>query len=1027
MAALLILGPLRLRGLAGDAALGGDKPRRLLAVLALYANEPVSGDFLTEAIWGGSPPRSARENLQTYIWGLRRAIKAAGAGGIAIKAAPQGYLLRIDADELDWLRFTRAVSAAQDSGAHDPATAAKLLREALGYWHGPVLGGLADDLVLVRPRLAAMEEARLSAVEQRVRAELAVGRHQELLTELAELTGDYPLREQFRALRMIALYRSGRQAEALAVFHDLRALLSAELGIDPAPEVRRLHESILRADPSLNRPSAGAPAASQAVRVPRQLPPPASQFTGRTGELVRLKHLAGAASSAAVLVVVTGSPGVGKTALALHWAHAAQDRFSDGTFFADLRGFDPGNPPAEPAEVLDGFFRAMGLAPQDIPAALSERSALLRTALAGKRALLVLDNAATAAQVRPLLPGGPGCVVLVTSRSRLSGLAVREGAVRLELPPLSPADAVALLARVVGEPVGAEPVAAAQVARLCGGLPLALRVAAERAAGPAGLTGLAAGLADERNRLSVLTTDDDDVAVRAAFGASYRVLDRQSARMFTLCGLQPTREFSASAAAAAIGEPEKVASRLLGKLAGAHLVEMAADGRTMLHDLLAVYASELADGPQRTATVRRLLDWYLYTADAADRQLIPGRIRSELPPKPDGCRPLSFAGYADAFAWCEAERANLVAASRQALAAGELEIAWRVPAAITVYLQVSRRWDAWLSSHETGIDAARRLANQDALAWLLGSLGRAHGDLQDYAKSSQCFAEALAIKVASGDLNGQAGLRLNLGFLHWKQGQLDEGIASFERSLALFRQIGDSYGEAMALNNLGEAHQQLGRYATAVGRLRQALEVFRQTGDMYNQAMVLDSLGNCERMRGQPGQALPFFDEALVLRRRTGDRQGEAVTLSNLAEAYKSAGRLADARRSWQRALAILDELGDPEAGRIRMLLAGSQPLYLFCSASLDAPRMDGRARGHRGQLRSRSCHLTCLAPGRRYFVCRCSSPASGQHACRWCWRRLPMHRRRGRNPLQRRCRADRRARARRRRRTARCGHRRQS
>lgn len=920
--ALRILGPLRLDGPDGEVVIGGEKPRRLLGALALYANEVVSADRLIDVIWAQSPPRSARENLQTYMWSLRRAVKTARSPGLALESRPPGYVLRIEPEALDWLHFGQLAEAGAKQLAVDPAAASRLLREALACWRGVPLADIAGELGTLQPRITAMEDARLDALELRVEADLATGGHRELVGELAELVVEHPLREQFRAHQMLALYRSERQADALAAFRQHRELLAEELGIVPGPALQRLHEAILRNDPALDLPARGRStrAAGPAAQVPRQLPARPHGFTGRSEYLRRLTDASAAVPGSPATVALAGPPGVGKTALALHWAHSAQDRFPDGTLFADLRGFDAISPPADPGEVLDGFLRALGVDLARIPAALDERAALFRTTLASKRMLIVLDNAAESEQARPLLPGAAGCLALVTSRTRLSSLAVREGAVRIAVAPLSGEEATAVLRRFSGQLGTAEPAAAAEVSRLCGGLPLALRIAAERvAANPhLGLSGLARLLAGERGRLAALATDDGDVAIRAAFGPSYRALAPSAARMFRLCGLHPTREFSVSAAAAVADTNEAGARRLLDELTASHLVEATAPGRLRMHDLLAAYAGELTTGPAGADANRRLLRWYLHTADAADHLLIPQRPRPCIGPVPGSCRPLEFEGYDAALAWCEQERVNLVAATRQALAAGELEFAWQIPAALGNYLKLTRRWDDWISTHMTGLEAARRLADRGAEAWLLSSLGGAYGDLRDFSRSASCFREALEIRRKAQDLKGQAATLLNLGFLHWKQQRTEDGIECFLRSLELSRQTGERYAEAMALNNLGEAYQQLGRFQEALDHLRRALAIFRSAGDMYNHAMTLDSVGRAHRGLGNFDDALRLSDEALLLRRQAGDRQGEALTLAGMAETFLARGDAAPASRHWLLALAIFDELGDPEADEIR-------------------------------------------------------------------------------------------------------------
>lgn len=908
MSALGILGPLRLGGPAGDVRLGGDRPRRLLAILAVHANEVVSVDRLTEAVWSSAAPRSARENLQTYVWSLRRAIKASGARGIQIAAEPPGYVLRIEPAELDWLLFTELAGAAEECAARDPARAGELLREALGQWRGEVLADVGEDLPVLRPRLTAMAEARLSAIELRIRADLDCGRSRESAAELSELVVEHPLRERMRALQMLALHRSGRQADALAVFHQLRAQLAEELGVDPGPEVREVYQAILRADPAIDGP------ARASARVPRQLPARPAGFCGRDSELDRLATMPDA------VVVLAGPPGVGKTALALCWAHSVQDRFPDGTFFADLHGYDPDNPPSEPGDVIDGFLRALGTPPRAIPPSLTQRSAMFRSLLDGRCALLILDNAVSAAQVRPLLPGSGGSRVLVTSRSRLNGLAVHEGAARITVGPLSDADGLTLLQHAVGDLVTLERTDAVEVSRLCAGLPLALRIAADRvAARPGlGLRGVAEELADERGRLSVLETGDHDVAVRAAFGSSYGTLGAAAATMFRLSAVHPAREFSVPAAAAALAVPDQEAARLLSELADTHLVEWPVPGRARVHDLLAVYAAEQTDSAERIVALRRLLCWYLHTADAADSVLIPRRARPPLRRRPDDCRPLSFADYNQAFAWCEAERENLVAATRRALTAGELAFAWQLPAAISGYLKVSRRWSDWIGTHGCGLEGARRLGDREAQAWLLSSLGAAYGDLRRFDDAEECLLRALELRHATGDVAGEAATRLNLGVLSWRRERFDDGIGHFRQSLSLSVAAGDGYAEAMAHNNLGEAYQQLGRLPEALDHLRQALAVFQANGDLYNQAMTLDGLGICELDLGNLDEAVSVLEQSVALRRQAADRQGEAATLEHLGKAFLARGDRERAHGYWRQALAIYTELGDPEADRIR-------------------------------------------------------------------------------------------------------------
>lgn len=927
-----ILGPLRLCGVAGDAALGGDKPRRLLAALVLCANEVVSTGRLTLVIWGDSPPRSAKENLQTYVWSLRRALKAAGTPGLFIEARPPGYALRIEPEELDWLCFTRLAAAADECLDSDPATASKLLREALSYWHGAVLADVADDLSLLRPRIAAMEEARLRALEQRIQAELAAGSHLRLLGELSELVASHPLRERFRAHQMLALYRCERQAEALAAFHDLRAQLAEELGIEPAPDLGRLYEAILRADPGLSFTADSSTRATRSAhRIPRQLPALASGFTGRDEPLRELDGILAARSDSMAVVAVTGAPGVGKTSLALAWAHRVQQRFPGGTLFADLRGYDSSGSPTEPSEVLAEFLRALSIRPDEVPRGLAARAALFRTTVQGVKALVVLDNAASARQVRPLLPGAPGSLVLVTSRSRLSGLAARDGALHLALGPLQEAEAIALLRQTVDPSrVAAEPGPAADVSRLCGGLPLALRIAAERAAAdPAmSLSALAAQLSTER--LRVLTTDDNDTAVRAAFSWSYRGLVPPAARMFRLLGLHPGREFSVPAAAAVAGTGVSRARRLLVTLASSHLAEKAGQDRFRLHDLLAVYAAEraAADEPEaaRQAAVGRVLTWYLHSADAADRVLLPQRrhLVLESPAQPRSLP--AWAGHEEALGWCDLERANLAAAARLASEAGHAAIAWQIPAAMWSYHNLRNSWEECIATGNIGLAAARCADDRHGESLLLNCLGTAHADLGNLEQAVECFRRLIGIRVETGDRNGECSGLINLGLASFRLRRFGDAIRYYQSALTIAREICDRYMEGIAMVNLGETYRGMRQLTDAHQWLSAALTVVRQIGDRYCEAETLHQLGETHRDLGQPRPAADSLTRAAAICREIGHHAGEATALDSLGDLRHVQGDNGAAEHAWRRALTLYAELGDPRAHRVRARLdaAGS-------------------------------------------------------------------------------------------------------
>ena len=593
------------------------KQRVLLAVLLLHANHAVSADVFVEALWGSEPPPSARAALRNYVKRLRKAI---GEGGHdLIKSVPSGYLIQVAPGDLDVTRFEEQERAGREAAAAgDWERAADLLRAALALWRGEALEDVRSEWLAARevPRLA---ELRLRALETRIDLDLRLGLRAEAIAELWRLTKAHSLRERLYRLLMLALCQDGRYSEALAVYQSARRVLVSELGTEPGPDLRRLHQQILASDPSLAGlgqrhapPAAVTVAGAHRGKPPQQLPVAARLFAGRAAELVTLRRITEepAGSGLPVIIAVTGAAGVGKTALALRWAHEVASRFPDGQLHADLRGYDPGSP-VPPDEVLAGFLRSLGVPGPDIPADQTERAARFRGLLAGQRVLMVLDNAGSAEHVRPLLPATPGCTVVVTSRDALAGLVVRDGAQRVDLDLLPLADAVCLLRSLIGGRVDADPAAARTLAVQCARLPLALRAAAELAADrpAAPLAELVWQLGDRHQRLDLLDGGGDPrTAVRAVFSWSYQHLDGDSARAFRLLGLHPGTEIEACGGAALMDTTVAHARRLLIALARAHLIRQTGLARYAMHDLLRAYAAELAvacDSDRREA-LRRL-------------------------------------------------------------------------------------------------------------------------------------------------------------------------------------------------------------------------------------------------------------------------------------------------------------------------------------------------------------------------------------------------------------------------------------
>jgi DNA-binding SARP family transcriptional activator/tetratricopeptide (TPR) repeat protein len=973
-----LLGPLLAANEPGQVAvLRAAKQRTILAALLISANATVSADRLTEILWAECPPPSAATAVRNYVMRLRRQI---GPAGSRIVARPGGYAVEIsdpselDVTEVDCLR--RDARAAAEAGQWSRASA--LLGTALSLWRGEPLADI-PSLELTQREIAHLAELRLQLTEARIDADLQLARHDELVAELRQFAAEHPLREHLRAQLMLALYRCGRQAEALEVYRDTRATLASELGVEPGPELQDLHQRMLTADVRLMagqpRHTAGPPSpVSQGQLIPRQLPTGIRCFTGRAAELKALDAVLGEAAGAvgtAVISAVGGTAGVGKTALAIHWAWQVAPRFPDGQLYVNLRGYDPDEPmPA--AEALAGFLRSLGVTGRDIPAGTDERAALFRSLLCGRRMLVVLDNAGRVEQVRPLLPGSPGCVTVATSRDALAGLVARDGAVRLDLDVLPLEEAVRLLRTLIGARVDAEPDAAAALAARCARLPLALRVAAELAAArpAATLTELAGELAGEQ-RLDLLDAGGDlRTGIRAVFSWSYQHLDPGAARLFRLLGLHPGPDLDVHAAAALASATVRHARRGLDVLARAHLIEAAGRGRHGMHDLLRAYARELAaahDGEAgQRAALTRLFDYYLQaSADGMDILFPAEADRRPSVPRPAGCAVPDFDHLAGARAWLDAERANLVATSVHAAVHGWPGHATRLAATLFRYLDAGGHFSQAVIIHGHARAAAAQLGDRAAEADALTSLGlvdvhqgrypqaaghlrqalalsRETGDrarqaraLQDlglgdfqqgrWPQATRQLEEARDLFCETGDRIGEARVLGNLAIIEFQQGRLEQAAAHLRQALAVCREAGHLAGEAYILANLGGGELLQGRYDQAVGYLRQALPLFRETANRTGEAHVLANLGVVDLRKGRYENATSFLRQALALFRETGDRAGEAEALNGLGEVQLATGQPGGARAQHAAALAVTSQTGDKyEQARAHVGLAHS-------------------------------------------------------------------------------------------------------
>ncbi|MGH3201136.1 MAG: tetratricopeptide repeat protein [Streptosporangiaceae bacterium] len=923
-----LLGPLLVRNGGAVVPVRRGKQRAVLAALLLSAGKAVSLHELAEILWGPWPPPSARVTIQNYVMRLRQAL--GDTGGSRISTQPRGYLIRVDPGELDVARFESRLGAAREA-ARDSSweTAADQSRLALSLWRGEPLSDVDSEVLAVRevPRLA---ELRLQALEVRIDADLHLGRQAEVIAELRQLVTGHPLRENLRGLLMLALYRDGRQAEALAAYQDVRGVLVEELGTEPGAGLCELHQRMLTGDQALAVPDPAPPPVSAAV--PRELPAGVAHFTGRTSELAALTGLLDPPGDqlpgTVVISAIGGTAGVGKTALAVHWAHRAKGHFPDGQLYVNLRGYDPAQPVA-PADALAGFLRSLGVAGQDIPAEEAERAARYRSLLAGRRMLVVLDNAGSAEQVRPLLPGDPACAVAVTSRDALTGLVARDGARRLDLDLLPLQDAVGLLQALIGARVDADPAAAAVLASQCCRLPLALRVAAELAAArPAvPLSELVGELADRQRRLDLLdAAGDARTAVRAVFLWSYRYLDPAAASTFRLIGLHPGPDLDRYAAAALTASTADQAGQRLDVLARAHLTQPVELGRHGLHDLLRTYARHLATEydteDEQRAALTRLFDYYLHTAADAMDTLFPAerhrrpRILPPATPAPTTATP------AAARAWLDAERNGLVAVTVHMTDNGWPGRAIRLAATLFRYLDVGGHYPEAITIHTCARRAARDAGDRAAEATALNNLGNVDWRQGRYQQAISHHQQALTLFRETGNYTDVAHVLDNLGMAYDGQGRNQQATSHYQQALTLFRETGHRLGEAAVLDSLGVVDLRQGCYQQATSHLEQALTLFREFGDRTGEAGALNGLGEVLLATGQPGQASTQHAAALGLAAQIGNKDEQARAHNGLGQAHYVIGDPGQARRHWQEALALYTSLGAPEADQVKAQLA---------------------------------------------------------------------------------------------------------
>ncbi|MFC7341182.1 AfsR/SARP family transcriptional regulator [Saccharopolyspora griseoalba] len=909
-----LLGPLEVLVDGAPVEVGRSPVRALLACLLLEPGQVVPMDRLIDTLWEDDPPASARTIIQGYVSRLR---KLFGKNGPEIITRAPGYLLRVDPERVDAHRARTQISRAHGL---EPAERARLLSEALRLWRGPVLADI-DGSRLYRTIAPNLEELQLLALEERIAADLELGRHQQLIAELSTLVDRYPLRERLTGQLMLANYRAGHRAEAQDRYHELRHRLSNDLGLDPGPELRELYEKLLRDDPGLRTPARhDVPGLGMKRPVPAELPPAPAGFVGRDAELDALDEiLDGRERGSSLITVLTGTAGVGKSALALTWAHRAAEEFPDGQLYASLRGFDSERDPLTPGEALTSMLKTLGVAADAIPVELDDRTALYRSLLAKRRVMVVLDNARDSDQVRPLLPGSASSLVVVTSRRRLDGLVVRAGARVLPLETLPTAAAIEVLDRAgVPGKSAAEPDAAAELADLCGGLPLALRIAAARlAANPArGVSDLVHELTDERNRLHALDIDDDaDTSVRRAFDISYRSLPPVHAETFRLLGLVPGHTFTAHAVAALCGIDPASAQRRLRALALAHLVAEPEPDRFGMHDLLRAYARELPGDPETdTAALRGLLAHYLGTADHARRFLRPTRDDLDFTGEP---RP-EITGRAQALEWFDAEWPNLVAAIRAANAGGLHDLAWPLVRLQFNYLMVRCPWEDWIRVYTDGLHSARTVDDPAGQVLMAAGLGVAHARSGQLDQALRHYEDSYAVAVTTGNPERLAMTQVNLSSVLFRLRRYDEAKAHCQDALRVYRELGDRYFAAGALNNLAMVEQVNGELEESLAHLREAEALYRDADDLETLAMVLNNCGEVGIELGRLDDGERFHHEALDVALQCGSAMRQAAAYLGLGDAARLRGDVNVARTRWETALSIFEAEGSPQVTEVR-------------------------------------------------------------------------------------------------------------
>ncbi|MFT7871254.1 MULTISPECIES: AfsR/SARP family transcriptional regulator [Amycolatopsis] len=909
-----VLGPVELRVDGRVLEVGHARQRCVLAVLLVEVNRVVTTEQLLDRVWADRLPHKARQVASNYVSRLRRALTS--AGDVAVLRRGGGYVLETDPESVDLHRFHRLVEHAR--GREDPQALA-LLEEAAGLWRGEPFAGLDTPwLAAVR---TSLERERVAARLDRVDVALRCGRHTEVLPELLALADQDVLDERVAAQLMLALHRAGRTVDALAHYRRLRARLIEQLGTEPGAALQNLHQRILDTDPALAPPPPPTIEGGTLERpVPRQLPAPPRCFTGRGSELARLDQAliacrpASTRSGTTVVVsAIGGAGGIGKTWLALAWAHQHLERFPDGQLFTDLRGFSLVDAPVTPDAALFGFLTALGVTANRVPADMDAAAALYRSLVAGKRMLVVLDNAATADQVIPLLPGSPTCAVLVTGRTGLASLIDRHGARHLRLDVLDRTEARALLAARLGaDRVTAEPDAVDELAQLCGGYPLALSITARHAATRPSVP-LAEIAAELRELgLEMLDHDTDPAAsLPTVLSWSLRHLTDEQRTVFGLLGIAPGPDTTLPAVAALTGLPPAAARKALSALEEASMVERRPHGRYAMHDLIRDYAATTAhDLPDsaREAALLRVMDFYLHTAYLADRLLEPHRELLRPDPPMSGVHPHPLPDAAAALAWLQVEHATLLATQRAAVALGRHHVVWHLAWVLDAFhFRRGHLRDA-LASWRAAFDAAAHQSDPTVRIRAQRFLGSACSRLGRHEEALEHLGRALDSATHHRDDTEQAHTHRALMAAWALRGDDQQALDHSLRAFDLYHAVGNPVWDADALNAVGWFAARLGNFATARDHCHAALVLHRRHHNPAGEADTLDSLGFIAHRTGDHRAAVDHYHQALTLLRSLGNTYQVANTLDAMGHPHAALGHPDQARAAWREALALYRE-----------------------------------------------------------------------------------------------------------------------